>query len=69
MIRNHRIFQHFERKFLENEKVDIWQNFKIYEALYQEALTLGVVPLRNPLEDIDIDIKIARVINSVPKPA
>jgi hypothetical protein len=69
MIRNYHIFQHFERKFLENEKVDIYKNFKIYEALYQEALTLGILPLRNPLEDIDVDIKIARVINSVPKAA
>ena len=69
MITNHYIYQNFERELLEKERVDIWQNFKIYEALYQEALTLGVLPLKNPLEDVDVDIKIAKVINSVPTPA
>jgi hypothetical protein len=35
------------------------------EALYKEAVTLGVIPLKNPLEGIEVDLKIAQVINSV----
>ncbi len=41
----------------------------IVDALYKEAVTLGALPLKDPLEGIDIAIKIARVVNSVSKPA
>jgi hypothetical protein len=55
----------FERDFLRKEKVDIVRNFHIVEALYKEAVTLGIIPLKNPLDGIEVDLKIAKVINSV----
>jgi transcriptional regulator with XRE-family HTH domain len=55
----------FERDFLREEKVDIVRNFHIVEALYKEAVTLGIIPLKNPLDGIEVDLKIAKVINSV----
>jgi len=67
MIKNHKRLQEFERKLLKKEKVDIMQNFKIVEALYKEAVALGIFPLKNPLEGLEIDIKIAKVVNSVSK--
>lgn len=67
MIKNHKRLQEFERKLLKKEKVDIIQNFKIVEALYKEAVALGIFPLKNPLEGLEIDIKIAKVVNSVSK--
>ena len=67
MIKNHKKLQEFERKLLKKEKVDIMQNFKIVEALYKEAVALGIFPLKNPLEGLEIDIKIAKVVNSVSK--
>ena len=67
MIKNDKRLQEFERKLLKKEKVDIMQNFKIVEALYKEAVALGIFPLKNPLEGLEIDIKIAKVVNSVPK--
>jgi hypothetical protein len=33
--------------------------------MYKEAVTLGVLPLKDPLEGIEIKIKIAKAINSV----
>ena len=55
----------FELDFLREEKVDIVRNFHIVEALYKEAVTLGIIPLKNPLDGIEVDLKIAKVVNRV----
>jgi hypothetical protein len=60
-------FQRFEKEILRSEKLDIKKKFKIVEALYKEALDLGIFPLKDSLEGIDVDIRIAKVINSVSK--
>jgi len=54
-----------ELHFLKKEKVDIVRNFHIVEALYKEAVTLGIIPLKNPLDGIEVDLRIAKVVNSV----
>jgi hypothetical protein len=40
---------------------------RIVEALYEEAVYLGVFPPQDRLSGIDIDIQIAKAINSVSK--
>ena len=55
----------FECDFLRKEKVDVVKNLHIVDALYNEAVTLGIMPLKNPLDGIEVDLKIAKVINSV----
>jgi hypothetical protein len=60
-------FQKFEIEILRNEKLDVKKKFKIVEALYNEAVALGALPLENPLEGLEVDIRIAKVVNSVPK--
>jgi hypothetical protein len=57
----------FEMEWLRKERVDMTWNFRIIEALYKEAVALGTFPLKDPLDGLDVDIKIARVINSVSK--
>jgi hypothetical protein len=52
---------------LRNEKIGIKKKFKIVEALYKEAVALGVFPLKDSLEGLEVDIRIARGINSVSK--
>jgi hypothetical protein len=66
MIR-HDEFQKFEIEFLRNGKLDLKKKFKILEALYKEAVALGVFPLRDSLEGLDVDIRIAKVVNNVSK--
>lgn len=39
------------------------QNLRIFEALYEEARTLGIMPLEDPLEGIEVDLRLAQVIN------
>ena len=64
MIKNNG-FKKFEIEFVKKEKMSIVKNFHIVEALYNEAVTLGIIPLKNPLEGIEVDLKIAKVVNSV----
>jgi hypothetical protein len=64
MIRDHG-FQKFEIEFLKKEKAEMVRNFQIVGALYDEAVTLEVIPLKNPLDGIEVDLRIAKVINSV----
>jgi transcriptional regulator with XRE-family HTH domain len=57
--------QKFEMDFLKEGKIDIARNFRIVEALYKEAVSLGIIPLKKPLEGIEVDLKIAKVLNRV----
>ena len=64
MIANNE-FRKFEIEFVKKERVDIGKNFNLVAALHHEAVTLGVLPPKNPLDGIEIDLKIAKVVNSV----
>ena len=57
----------FEKELLRLQKPDPAKNFRIIEALYDEAVALGAIPPKDPLNGIEVDIKIAKVVNSVSK--
>ncbi len=59
MIKNAKLL-----KTLEKEKLSYKTALKIFEALWKEAVTLNVLPSRDPLEGIDVDVRIARILNS-----
>jgi hypothetical protein len=62
-------FHKFELALCKKEKPDIRRNFQIVEALYQEALSLSIFPLKDPLDGLDADLRVAKAINCVLKPA
>ena len=64
-----REFEKFRTEFLKRDQTNIRKNFLIVEGLYREAVALGIIPLKNPLDGLDVDLRIARVINCVPKTA
>ncbi len=66
MIRNYLKWLKFETKLKQSQKVNIKENFALMEAMYKEALVLKVLPLKDPLAELDIITKIAKVVNSVP---
>jgi hypothetical protein len=68
MIKRTATLEAFERKMLVSEKIDIDERLRLMDSLYREAVAFGAFPLKDPLEGLDVDIKYARVINSVPKP-
>lgn len=67
MITNPTKYEEFERELIRSRKADYWENLRIVEALYREAILLGVFPLKDPLEGLQVDIGMARVINGVRK--
>ncbi|MEK7307469.1 MAG: hypothetical protein AAB089_00160 [Nitrospirota bacterium] len=64
MVKNTKILEEFEREEIKKEKSDYLKSLRIFEALWNEGKSLGVLPLKNPLEDIETDIRIARILNS-----
>ncbi|MEW6684923.1 MAG: hypothetical protein AB1393_01795 [Candidatus Edwardsbacteria bacterium] len=67
MITNYEQIKRFENDFIKRDKVDVRKNFSIVSAMYEEAVKLGVFPIKNSLEGLEIDLKIAKVVNSVSK--
>jgi hypothetical protein len=51
---------------MKGQQIDIAQNFRIADALYDEAVALGIFPLKDPLEGLDTILTIAKVVNSIP---
>ncbi len=68
MIKNHHVVDLFENSLARLSVVDYQRNLQIFESLYREACSLGVLPLKDPLDGIDLDIRLARIMN-VRKPA
>jgi hypothetical protein len=67
MIKDTKILRKFENNLLRNEQLSYSEALKIFEALWNEAVTLGVLPSKNPLDGIDVKIKITEILNSCSK--
>lgn len=67
MIKNPKILEKFESDLSEKELLNIHESFKIFEDLYKEAISLNVLPSKNPIEGIDTKIKIAKILNACSK--
>jgi hypothetical protein len=57
----------FEDNYTRRNKPDVLHNLRLLDSLYKEAKALSVFPIQDPLSGLEIDIKIAKVVNSVPK--
>jgi len=67
LIRNPRILDNLERKIMKEEKLSFSEALAIFEAMWKEGMTLGVIPPKDPLEGIETDIRIARILNCLKK--
>ncbi len=65
MIRRPDLVEAFERDYQRRQPHDYQQNLRIAEALYEEARALGIFPLKDPLDGIDVKIRLAKVLNSI----
>ncbi len=65
MVKNGEAVHRLEKSMIRREKPDYSKNIRLVEAMYEEAVELGAFPPQDKLSGIDIDIKIARAINSV----
>ena len=65
MIKDVKLLAEFEEDQIRAEKLSHTKALALFEAMWREGLTLGVLPLENPLEGIEVDIRIARILNHV----
>jgi hypothetical protein len=67
LIKNPDILERFEREVIRKEKLSFGRALAIFEAMWKEGVNLGVLPPKDPLEGIEVDIKIARILNTCSK--
>jgi hypothetical protein len=64
MIRDANTLKRFEEDLIRKEPQGSFQEtLKLYEGMWKEAVTLGVLPLSDPLDGIEADFELARVLN------
>ncbi|MBI4722516.1 MAG: hypothetical protein HY769_05900 [Candidatus Stahlbacteria bacterium] len=64
MVKNRKLLAKFEHEQRKRNKLSYTQALKIYESMWKEAKELGIFPLKDPMEGIEVDIKIAKILNS-----
>ena len=63
MVKDAKMLAEFEERELKKERLSYSQALKIFEAMWQEGLALGALPLKDPLEGIEAKISLARILN------
>ena len=63
MLKRRDLVEAFEKDQMRRARPDYNQNLRILEAMHREALALGALPLKDPLDGIEVDIRLAKVIN------
>lgn len=65
LVKNPELLKKFENSFIRAEgRLPFDKSLKLFTSMWNEGLALGVLPPKEPLEGIDTDIKIAKVLNS-----
>lgn len=65
MIKNGELLSEFEREYIRLEKSDYFDSLRLFEEMWNEGVWLGVLPMKDPLEGIEVDLRIARILNHV----
>jgi hypothetical protein len=63
MVRNPELLREFDKEWIRGSPPDYRFNLHIVEAMLREAEHLGAFPPRDPLEGIEVDIRVARALN------
>ena len=65
MVKNSKLLQEFMNTLSQKEgPLPFSHSLKLFTSMWLEGIRLGVLPPKTPLEGIEIDIKIAAVLNS-----
>lgn len=64
MIRRTQLLDDFEREQL-RQPLTLGQKFRIYDGMLAEARQLGVIPLKDPLDGIEEDIRRALTLRAL----
>ncbi len=67
MIRDAEALKRFEDSVIREGQLSHQQALSLFEAMWQEGVALGVLPPKDPLEGIEVDMRISRIVNSCSK--
>ncbi|MBI5971092.1 MAG: hypothetical protein HY884_08060 [Deltaproteobacteria bacterium] len=68
MLKNPELIRKLEDKLSRREgALGFDKASRIFTAMWKEAVSLGVLPPKDPLEGIEADIRLAAVLNSCSK--
>lgn len=68
MVKNPKLLKEFEDSLIKKEGIlNFNYSLRIFESLWEEGKKLGVMPPKDPMEGIEIDKKIARIVNTCSK--
>jgi hypothetical protein len=65
VIKDAKFFSEFNDSQMRQEKLDYASSLRVFGEMWKEGILLGVLPLKDPLEGIEVDIRIARILNHV----
>lgn len=63
MIRDWSAWTEWERRWIEEQPTNFESNLRMLNAMYGWARQLGAFPPADPMEGIEVDIRIARALN------
>jgi hypothetical protein len=63
MIRHAELVEDFECRYADEHRLDYSRALALYEAMFEHARRLGVLPSRDPLDGIETDLELARMLN------
>lgn len=65
MIKDSEILRKFECNFISGQgRIPYEQSRKLFTAMWKEGVTLGVFPPADPLAGVEVDIRMARILNT-----
>ena len=67
MVKNPEYLKKFEDQWISTQKLTPEQAFQILDSMWEEAVTLGILPPKDPMEGIEVDLRIAEILNSCSK--
>ncbi len=65
LLRSWDAFHKFEEQLIASEPVDFERNLRLADDLYEYARRLGKIPGPDPLEGLDVNIRMVKVFRSV----
>ncbi len=65
MIKNSKDFEKFEKDFVSSNKLEYEKSLNLFESMWEEYHSFGTFVNSNPMEGLEADIEMVRIINNV----
>ncbi len=68
MIRDPKLLRELDDRLAAQHPVDVSENRRIFEELWRHAVKVGALPPADPLDGIDVKIRLAKCLNALKAP-